>query len=66
MSGQGGEREAVLTKRRGESQTAFTIRCIKAQAWDEGYAKGNLDGYFGSSDERNPHGDATPSEVDPS
>ena len=33
-------------------------REVAAGAWDEGYAKGNLDGYFGTSDERekNPHG----------
>jgi len=28
---------------------------IQAQAWDEGYSTGNLDGYFGTSDEKNPH-----------
>lgn len=34
------------------------LRAEKAKAWDEGYAKGNLDGYYGTSDERkkNPYG----------
>ena len=26
-----------------------------ADAWDAGYSKGNLDGYFGSRDEKNPY-----------
>lgn len=33
---------------------------VQARAWDEGYAKGNLDGYFGTKDEANPY--RTPTE----
>jgi hypothetical protein len=34
------------------------VKRLLAEAWDEGYAKGNLDGCFGISDEwaKNPHG----------
>lgn len=28
---------------------------IRADAWDEGYRKGNLDGYFGTNKEKNPY-----------
>lgn len=27
----------------------------KAAAWEEGYRAGNLDGYFGTRDEKNPY-----------
>lgn len=31
------------------------LRNRDAEKWDEGYGKGNLDGYFGTSDEKNPY-----------
>ena len=35
--------------------TLFSDQPTAADVWDEGYAKGNLDGYWGSRDEKNPY-----------
>lgn len=41
---------------------AGAARAALAQAWFDGYSKGNLDGYFGTSDERkaSPYADLDP------
>ena len=33
------------------------IQELLAEAWDKGYQAGNLDGYFGTREEKNPYRD---------
>ena len=35
--------------------TRAQLEQAKGEAWDEGYTSGNLDGYFGTRDEKNPY-----------
>lgn len=43
----------MITKAEGESQTAFAIRCVQAEAWDRGYTSGHSNAMRQMSDEPN-------------
>lgn len=59
-----------MTKGLNETQTAFTIRCIKAEAWDEGY-RDAIDDYGtdipwgGMTSDANPYRAAAPPQSTP-
>ena len=57
------DRRKELAARNGDHWAHHdpAIRELINQAWDEGYSKGNLDGYFGVSDEwKKRHPEARP------
>lgn len=75
QQGSGGAEGRSEDERAGEGDldgfeytlTRRALRQIKAEAWFAGYEKGNLDGYFGTSDERakSPYADLDPYREDP-
>lgn len=38
-----------------DSAPSDVLRAVRAEAWDEGYGAGNVDGYYGTREEKNPY-----------